>query len=457
MKVAFATILILVLWLIAATPYWKTSDRVFHTFWKGNFHCCYERTYEDKLHTTLIPPFFHASPYWHLLYTIKMHRLKQNCVCIFIARTYTKCLPLRSLCRLSINKQSYFIDNTLDEYTDNDKKSIYPGYNLIVQCYTYQRLNIIAKHVLIVINTPSKNVTYAIDCYVSYTRYNCSIRSKNSAKVLFLTTNSLEGPQLNLWNEIVVKVRKRNILVYKITYQCCFVLHSMEASPSYGITSKKLFENSTMVEVEIQNKKRSNNAQIVSSQKKVKGKEITIPRPSFWLGFHALNLLAQENNQPMEPSHSVSQLVRMGVSHEEALDWIMSEPAFPYVLQEEWPLKRMDGKEGNHYNLIQLPHELEVDEYGFALDYHVAIFFELGDLVLLKDDVMTMVIARLKHMHIEVGNIIGEPIAIMCYHGSKRWSGAVKIHLKDPQTDGSGLLQGLRPFILKLDEQHIRR
>ena len=95
----------------------------------------------------------------------------------------------------------------------------------------------------------------------------------------------------------------------------------------------------------------------------------------------------------------------------------MSEPAFPYVLQEEWPSQRMDEKRGNHYNLTQLLHKLEVDEYGFALDYHVAIFFELGDLVLLKDDVMTMVIARLKHMHIEVGNILGEPIAIMCYHG----------------------------------------
>ena len=58
-------------------------------------------------------------------------------------------------------------------------------------------------------------------------------------------------------------------------------------------------------------------------QKKIKGKEITFQRPSFWLGIHALNLLAQENNQPMEPSHSVSHLVRIGVSHDEALDCII--------------------------------------------------------------------------------------------------------------------------------------
>ena len=229
------------------------------------------------------------------------------------------------------------------------------------------------------------------------------------------------------------------------------------ATPRHASQSKKLFEDSDMVEVEIQSKKKSNEVQVVSSQKKVKGKEIVLQRPPFWLGFHALNLLAQENNEHMEPSHSVSQMIRMGVSHEEALDSIISEPAFPYVLQEEWPSKRMDGKGGNHYNITQLPHELEVDEYGFALDYQVAIIFELGDIVLLKDDVMTMVVARLKHMHIKVVNILGEPVAIMCYHGSKRWSGAVRIHLKDPQVDGCGLLHGLRPFILKLDEQHIQR
>ena len=119
-----------------------------------------------------------------------------------------------------------------------------------------------------------------------------------------------------------------------MTHQCGFVLHSMAASPSYGITSKKSFDDNEMIEVEIQSKKRTNDAQILSSKKKVNSKEIAFPRPSFLLGFHALNLLAQENNQPMEPSHSVSQLVRKGVSHEEALDWIMSEPAFPYVLQE---------------------------------------------------------------------------------------------------------------------------
>jgi hypothetical protein len=33
-----------------------------------------------------------------------------------------------------------------------------------------------------------------------------------------------------------------------------------------------------------------------------------------------------------------------------------------------------------------------------------------------------------------------------------KWSGVIKFHLKNPEFDGVGLLQGLRPFILKLDE-----
>ena len=138
MKVAYATIFIFVLWLIVSTPYWKTSHRVSHTLWKGFLHCCYKRTYEDKLQTKLVPPFFHASPYWNLLYTIKTHRLKQNCVCILINRNHTNCLPLINLYKPNIShpKQFYLQNSALDMYTGNHK-NIYTTYTL----YTNQLLN----------------------------------------------------------------------------------------------------------------------------------------------------------------------------------------------------------------------------------------------------------------------------------------------------------------------------
>ena len=64
---------------------------------------------------------------------------------------------------------------------------------------------------------------------------------------------------------------------------------------------------------------------------------------------------------------------------------------------------------------------------------------------------------RLKKMKIAIGSMIGEPIAIMCYHKSTTWSGVVKIHLQKPKKDETALLLGSRAFILKLDENVDRR
>ena len=38
-----------------------------------------------------------------------------------------------------------------------------------------------------------------------------------------------------------------------------------------------------------------------------------------------------------------------------------------------------DGIEGQHFNLTQLPFDVEVDENGFSLDYQISIYFELKD------------------------------------------------------------------------------
>ena len=59
-----------------------------------------------------------------------------------------------------------------------------------------------------------------------------------------------------------------------------------------------------------------------------------------------------------------------------------------------------------------------MDEHGFALDYQIAISFEIGDLKLSKEVIMKKVKERLNKMKIETGGIIGEPIAVMCYHKS---------------------------------------
>ena len=48
--------------------------------------------------------------------------------------------------------------------------------------------------------------------------------------------------------------------------------------------------------------------------------------------------------------------------------------------------------------------------------------------------------------------MIGEPIAIMCYHKSTTWSDTIKLHLANPIVDAKNLLQGTKAFILNLDE-----
>lgn len=95
---------------------------------------------------------------------------------------------------------------------------------------------------------------------------------------------------------------------------------------------------------------------------------------------------------------------------------------------------------------------MEVDENGFSFYYQVSIHFELGEQKWERDIIMHKVKERLSIMNIELGELIGEPIAIMCYHKSTVWSGTIKLHLKNPMLDAKNLLQGMKAFILILGD-----
>ena len=119
-----------------------------------------------------------------------------------------------------------------------------------------------------------------------------------------------------------------------------------------------------------------------------------------------------------------------------------------------WPNKNILGKQNFHHT--QIPSEIEVSE-GFAMDYHVALFFELEEMVIPKEEALNHITKRLDIMKISLGEDISDPIAIMCTHGGKQWSGHAKIHLKNIQEDGIPLLQGLRPFIIRLPDNKLHR
>ena len=68
-----------------------------------------------------------------------------------------------------------------------------------------------------------------------------------------------------------------------------------------------------------------------------------------------------------------------------------------------------------------------------------------------------MATLRLAHMGIELGIGMAEPIYIPCKEKERNskvkfWTRTIKIHLKHPKVDGIGMLKGLRPFILTLDQ-----
>jgi len=262
------------------------------------------------------------------------------------------------------------------------------------------------------------------------------------------------GPQLNLWNGFDKWVINFGISPQQMCHllKHCICNRMTSSANAAATTTRKLSEEKNdNMDVMLNGQKRQVGVMVVSSQKKAKGKETFPQRPPFWLGYHALNVIACENNEPLEPTLSVSELVKFGMSHDEALEHLEAVPSFPYILQEAWPSRRIDGKEGGHFNLTQVPSEVEVDEGGFVLDYQIAISFELGNRNWTRDEILAKTELKLKTMNIELGEMLGEPIAILCFHGTKRWSGTIKLHLKNPMKDANDLLQCTRSFILKLD------
>ena len=119
-----------------------------------------------------------------------------------------------------------------------------------------------------------------------------------------------------------------------------------------------------------------------------------------------MNLINKERSVPMESIESTRELMKRKIDFDEAKEMQNAKHSFPYVPKKEWSFKRVDGKKGHHYNLTQLPFDVEVDEDGFSFDYQVAIHFELGEQKWERDVIMQKVKKRLSSMNIELGELI---------------------------------------------------
>ena len=281
----------------------------------------------------------------------------------------------------------------------------------------------------------------------------------------FLMVILRSAPQIKLWGEGDHKLIRRNSTPQnsrKLTQSLYMSRMSQQATNSSSSQRYKekllALENDPDVEMFVTQKRSSSFSQVTASQKKAKGKTNSgLKRPSFWLGYQAMNWTNKGKGLPMDSHVPVATLVKNGMREKEARECQSVVFSFHFVIQEEWPNSRENGKEGQHFNLTQIPSDVEVDKFGFSFDYQIAIIFEMGENEWEKDTVMPLVESRLKEMDIKLGDIIGKPIALMCYHKSTKWSGVIKLHLKTPEIDGVGLLQGLRPFILKLDDGKFKK
>ena len=74
-------------------------------------------------------------------------------------------------------------------------------------------------------------------------------------------------------------------------------------------------------------------------------------------------------------------LVRKGLTLKESGECYEALSSYPFVPQKEWPSVWPESTRGNHFNITQIPSEVDVDVNGFSLDYQVSIHFEIGDLL----------------------------------------------------------------------------
>jgi hypothetical protein len=140
----------------------------------------------------------------------------------------------------------------------------------------------------------------------------------------------------------------------------------------------------------------------------------------FWYGFPIMETIAYEAGMPPIPlSTPLEELIATGYVASKAAELCSAIISFPRVQQKLWPSTRPDGIEGQHINITQLPFDLEVNiKSHLSLDYHILLHFEKPINPFSQDQIMKKLLMRFQTMDIQLGDLIGEPIAVLC-HGPK--------------------------------------
>ena len=156
-----------------------------------------------------------------------------------------------------------------------------------------------------------------------------------------------------------------------------------------------------------------------------------------------MELLAAANDaSPQEIHTSIREMIRRGYKESEAAEAHTAKVFFRRIPQLKWPITRLDGRTGHHYHLIQVPSDVEINtQIGFALVYHILLNFEKPINSYHSQEIIDMTKARFQKMGIELGELC-EPIAPLYNSKNDTSNGFIRVHLKNPETDGNALLEG---------------
>jgi len=141
---------------------------------------------------------------------------------------------------------------------------------------------------------------------------------------------------------------------------------------------------------------------------------------SLWLGFQALNHINKQKDLPSECIETTRELIKKRIDFDEAKEMQKARPSFPYVPQLEWPSKREDGIEGQHFNFTQLSFDIEVDENGFSFGYQIVVNFELKEIKWEKNIIRDKVKERLAIMNIKTVSLLQSCAIISLLHGAEQ-------------------------------------
>ena len=97
----------------------------------------------------------------------------------------------------------------------------------------------------------------------------------------------------------------------------------------------------------------------------------------FWLGFEAIEKLTKEQGlEEFFTDESIADRITQCIPRKEAEELECVNISYPRVPQTLYPSGRSNGIMGQHFNLTQLPQEIEIDPISkFSMDFHITIHF----------------------------------------------------------------------------------